>query len=132
MDPWSLLLLYFITVPGRRGLGLGRESNLKLEIAYFKNGKKGLGCWWDIFTTRIEIWGNWEQKKMDFCESVVYDLEQHFQTRPMSRHYIIFLAQWISTFPIKIEPLLCMCAYLKSIRMSYIILYVCHIYYYMY
>ena len=42
MDPWSLLLLY-LTVPGGRGLGLGRESNLKLEIAYFKNGKKGLG-----------------------------------------------------------------------------------------
>ena len=44
MDPWSLLLLYFITVPGGRDLGLGRESNLKLEIAYFKNGKKELGC----------------------------------------------------------------------------------------
>jgi len=41
MDPWSLLLLY-LTVPGGRGLGLGRESNLKLET-YFKNGKRGLG-----------------------------------------------------------------------------------------
>ena len=37
MDPWSPLLLY-LTVPGGRGLGLGRESNLKLQIAYFKNG----------------------------------------------------------------------------------------------
>ena len=43
MDPQSLLLLY-LTVPGGRELGLGRESNLKLQIAYFKNGKKGLGC----------------------------------------------------------------------------------------
>ena len=41
-------------------------SNLKLEIAYFKNGKKGPGCWWDIFTTRIGIWGNWKQKKNGF------------------------------------------------------------------
>ena len=111
----SIIIVFYNCTRGR-GLGLGRESNLELEIAYFKNGKKGLGCWWDIFTTRIGIWGNWKQKKMDFWESVVYDLEQHFHTRPMSRHYIIFLAQWISFFPIKIEPLLCMCAYLNSIR----------------
>ena len=89
----SIIIMYFITVPGGRELGLGRESNLKLEIAHFKNGKKELGCWWDIFTTRIGIWGNWKQKKMDFCKSVVYDLEQHFHTRPMSWHYVIFLAQ---------------------------------------
>ena len=60
----SIIIVFNCT--GGRGLGLGRESNLKLEIAYFKNGKKGLGCWWDIFTTRIEIWGNWKQKKNRF------------------------------------------------------------------
>ena len=69
-DDWEYgslvsIIIVFNCTRGR-GLGLGRESNLKLEIAYFKNGKKGLGCWWDIFTTRIEIWGNWKQKKNRF------------------------------------------------------------------
>ena len=60
---------------------------------------------WGVDETFLPLGLGFEEtenkKKMDFCKSVVYDLEQHFHTRPMSWHYMIFLAKLISTFPIK-------------------------------
>ena len=52
---------------------------------------------WGVDETFLPLGLGFEEtenkKKIDFCKSVVYDLEQHFHTRPMSWHYIIFLAQ---------------------------------------
>ena len=37
------IIIVNLTVSAGRGLGLGRISNLELEVSYFRNGKKGLG-----------------------------------------------------------------------------------------